>query len=279
MRWGWIGWGRMGRPMVRRLQAAGHEVHVWARRPELRAQAQAEGLAWADSVAALARRCEVVCSMLGGPADVAEVFGGAEPGLQAGTLWVDMSTSAPGSAPGLAARARHRGAEFIDCPVTGGVPGAEAGALTLLAGGAPAALQRWAGGSEVFGRMVACGGPGDGYRMKLVNQTLVAGQLLGLADGMRSAAAAGIGVHAVLEALGQGSASGRMLQTYAERMHAQSGPVQFTLGLLLKDIGLALDETRACGGDTHFLIFAQARLRAACDRHGEHAGVQQLAAP
>jgi len=199
---GWIGLGRIGAPMAERVRAAGWPMVLWARRGVASIAAPGEVAAhlapgaspqvgWADAAEALAAQCDIVCTVVTGPDDVRALHDRLMPRARPGTLFIDLSTAAPATAVASAALARRHGLLCLDVPVTGGVAGAARGTLTGFVGGEPAALER---GRALLGafaqRLVHCGGPGSGYRTKLVNQTLMAGALMGLADGARLAVAA-----------------------------------------------------------------------------------------
>jgi len=276
---GWIGLGSMGRPMAERVLAAGWPLAVWARE---RASAQPlvdQGARWAPSLAELAQGRTHVLTMLRGTEDVRQVHQALLPHVAAGTHVIDMTTAAPGVAGPLASQLQERGANWLDCPVTGGIAGARAGTLTLFAGGAAAAQEGSRPLLERLGqRIVDCGGVGSGYRMKLINQTLMAGALLGLAEGAAMARAGGLGGAALRQALDGCTGSGWMFDAYAERMVDGGGAVGFTLAMLHKDIELALAAAQELGrAGTPVLSQALAVVRSACERHGPQAGVQALA--
>lgn len=279
MRIGWIGLGSMGRPMAERVLAAGWPFALWARS---RAQAEPlidQGATWATDLAELAQGRTHVVTMLRGSDDVRQVHDVLDEHLAPGTHVIDLTTAAPGVAPPLAGRLRARGVAWLDCPVTGGVAGARQGTLTLFAGGDAAALEGCRPLLMQLGqRVVACGGPGSGYRMKLINQTLMAGALLGLAEGAAMARAGGIAGRQMLQALDGGTGSGWMFKAYAERMVDGGGAVGFTLAMLRKDLELALEAAQELGrSGTLVLTQALAVVGAACERHGPQAGVQALA--
>lgn len=277
---GWIGLGRMGAPMAERLLAAGHMLQVWARRPESLAALLAAGARRADTPEALARDCDVVATIVGDSADVAALHARMLPQARPGAVFLEMTTAAPATALRSGELAARRGATVLDCPVSGGVAGARQGLLAQFVGGERAALERCAPLLGVLSRdVVHCGAGGAGYRMKLVNQTMVAGTLLGLAEGARLARAAGFDAALVAQALGRGSASGLLFDSYLQRMLEPGGSVTFTLGLLRKDLRLARDEALAAGTGTRLVDGALAALDEACRRHGEQQGVQWLAAP
>ena len=276
---GWIGLGAMGAPMARRLLDHGYPLSVWARRRESAAALFDAGARWVDSPAALAARSDCVCTMLTGPGDVVALLGAMLPEARAGTVFVELTTASPAIARPLQAQAAARGVDVVDAPVTGGVAGAGDGRLTIFAGAGEAALLRCRLLFSVLSRRVVhCGGPGAGYRMKLVNQTMMAGVLLGLANGVVLARTAGCDAALLVDALGGGSAASALFDSYAGRMLAQQGPETFSLGLLHKDLVLARDEALQSGAPTRFVDFALAEVAAACARFGPHRGVQVLAA-
>lgn len=277
---GWIGLGRIGAPMAERVRAAGWPLMLWARQPgSAAASALLErGATWGGRAEDLARQCDIVCTIVTGPQDVLALHALLMPLAKPGTLFIDLTTATPGTALAAARLAQAHGMQSLDVPVTGGVAGAVRGALTCFVGGEAAALERARPLLSSFGqRLVACGGPGSGYRTKLINQTMVAGVLMGLADGARIARAAGIPAGDLQPALGSGTAGSFLLESYLPRMMGVEGPVTFTLSLFLKDLQLARAEAQALEIDAPLLDAAIAAVAAARQRHGPEAGVQALA--
>ena len=276
---GWIGLGSMGLPMAQRILAAGWPLTVWARRPQAAQTLRDAGAVWAPDPATLAQGSTLIVTMLRGSDDVRQVYQALLPSLHAGTRVVDMSTAAPAVAGPLAAALQARQVRWLDCPVTGGVAGARNGTLTLFAGADAAALQDYRALLELLGqRIVTCGGTGDGYRTKLINQVMMAGALLGVAEGAAMARAAGMGGAQLLEALRGGSASGWMFDAYAQRMVEGDRAVGFTLAMLRKDLQLALQAAGELGMPGVLVLrHALAVVDSACERHGPQAGVQSLA--
>ena len=278
LRVGWIGLGRMGRPMALRALGAGLPVTVWARDPAQAAVLQQAGAQTAVDPVALVRDSDLLCTVVGGSDDVQSLLKAMLPSARAGTVFVDASTAAPGIAVALGALAREHGVSLIDAPVTGGVAGAARGALTVFVGGEAAAIERARPLLAAFGQhIVPCGGAGSGYRMKLINQTMMAGALLGLADGSRLARAMGLQGPALSAALSHGTAASTMQAAYLERMLNGAGAVTFTLALLHKDLLLARDEAAALGVSAPLLDAAIASVDTAIGRHGPAAGAQVLA--
>ncbi len=274
---GWIGLGNMGSPMARRVLAAGFPLHVWARRRESASPLVDAGARWTASPEALAACCDIVVTMVAGPDDVLELHQRLLPNARRGSIALDMSTAAPRTASALQPLAASAGVCLLDCPVTGGVDGARNGKLTSFVGGDDGSLARARPLLEVLSkRIVHCGPPGAGYRMKLVNQAMIAGVFLGLAEGAALARLGGFDAQAVLDALAEGTASGPLLRSYLPRMMPPGGEVTFTVGMLRKDLRLAREQLI---GDAQLLDLALSKLERACATFGDSAGVQALAAP
>lgn len=275
---GWIGLGRMGGPMATRLLQAGMPLTVWSRRAAAAKAWIDQGARWADSPGALAAHSDILVTMVSGPADVQALAEVLMPQALPGTLFVDMSTAAPATAQACGALAERHGLGWLDVPVTGGVAGAQRGSLTGFAGGTPTALaQGQPLLAQLCQRVVPCGPAGSGYRTKLINQTLMVGALMGLADGARMARAAGMTADFLQPALAGGTGSSVLFDNYLARMIEGGGAVSFTLGLLRKDLQLANSESQALGVSAPLLDAALAAVDAAIARHGAEAGLQVLA--
>jgi 2-hydroxy-3-oxopropionate reductase len=240
MRIGFCGTGFMGAPMARRLLAAGHEVHVWNRTPDKCAPLVAAGAVMAASPLEVATQCDVVClCLLDGPAVEAVVFG--RDGLaQAGSvrLIVDHSSIPPDRTQSFAQRLQHAcGAQWVDAPVSGGVPGAEAGSLAIMAGGSADAVDELRPLLAAYASRVTHMGPcGSGQVAKLCNQIIVAAGVLAVAEAIGLAECSGIDAQRLPEALGGGLADSRLLQIFAARMLHPSAAKTGALTTMLKDI-------------------------------------------
>ncbi|HUH58622.1 MAG TPA: NAD(P)-dependent oxidoreductase [Candidimonas sp.] len=274
---GWVGLGKMGLPMSQRLLQAGYRLNVWARNPEQTLSLRRQGAHVATDLIELAQRSGTVFTMLGDTHDVESVYEGLLPGIQPETVFIDMTTAAPRTSPMVSKRLETRGAAFLDAPVTGGVAAATDGSLIHFIGGDADVLHRCEPVLAHLGkRSVYCGEAGSGYRMKLVNQTIIAGTFLGLAEGIAIARGSHFTIELLASALDEGSASGVLLNSYMTRMMEGGGDVTFTLGLLRKDLRLAQAEAELQQKPSLFLKFALDYLNAACQRFGAHAGVQML---
>ncbi|WP_328807967.1 Rid family hydrolase [Nonomuraea antri] len=212
-----LGQGRMGVPMARRLVEAGHQVTTWRRGTGVSPAAAVEG-------------AELVITMLSDPAAVREVLTSALPGLRDGATVVEMSTIGPQAVRELRGLLPPS-VELVDAPVLGSVGPAADGTLTVLAGGD---VTRCVKVLSVFGPVREVGPLGAGAAMKLaVMSALVPAQVL-LAEAFAYGAAHGVDRAALAEVL-----AGTPLGGLAERLAMPPAETRFALGLAAKDLGLA----------------------------------------
>jgi len=243
---GWIGTGVMGRSMCGHVLKAGYQVTVFTRTRE-RAQALLEqGADWADSPRAVAEQSDIVLTIVGYPADVREVYLGAN-GLLAGSradmVLVDLTTSEPSLAVALAERAAALGVAVLDAPVSGGDVGAREGRLSIMVGGAAPALAAVRPVLETFGKtIVHQGPPGAGQHTKMVNQIIIASTMIGVVEGLLYAQRAGLDPLRVLEAVGGGAAASFSLNVLGVRMVQRDFEPGFYVEHFIKDMGIALAE-------------------------------------
>lgn len=248
MKVGFIGLGVMGRPMAMHLQRAGHELHVWARRPE-----SVVGLAAAvcETPAALGRCCEVVFTVITSSEDVRNVVLGTEgliEGMAAGAVLVDCSTIAPDAARHIAARLSEKGIHMLDAPVSGGAQGAIDATLAIMAGGEEAVLERVRPLLQCLGQRIVHIGPnGAGQVAKACNQMIMVAAIQAAAEAMRLAAASGVDCGKVRQALAGGSAASRVLDVMGDRMVRRDFAAGIEARLHHKDFGLVLEAARQSG--------------------------------
>jgi 2-hydroxy-3-oxopropionate reductase len=213
-----LGIGLMGKPMATRLAQAGWRVRAWNRTAS---KAEALREIGAQPVAALGeavRDARYVVSILADGAAVKEAMQAALPSMQAGALWVDMSSTAHAEALAFNALLAQHGMRFIDAPVSGGVAGAQAGTLAIMAGGDAADVAEAAPLLRVFGNPVRVGAAGSGQVAKLCNQLIVGGTLGIVAEALLLAQSAGADPAAVREAIRGGFAGSRILEVHGQRM-------------------------------------------------------------
>ncbi len=250
-RLGWIGTGVMGASMCSHLLGKGFPVTVYNR---TRAKAEpllAAGAKWADSPKAVAEAADVVFTIVGFPIDVRETVLGAAgtlAGSRPGNILVDMTTSEPALAEEIAARAAERGVVSLDAPVTGGDVRAREARLSIMVGGDEGAFRKLAPCFEAMGKtIVHHGGPGNGQRVKLANQVLIAANMIAICEGLLFAYRAGLDLEAVMKSVSSGGAGSVALSAYGPRMIAGRFEPGFFVEHFLKDMGLALAEAGRMG--------------------------------
>lgn len=251
MKVGFVGLGVMGAPMARHLLAAGHDIAVWARRPESAAPLAQAGATVCDTPAVLAARSDVVISIVTGSSDVEAIaFGerGLAAGFRAGAIHVDMSTIAPATARALAARYAQQGVGWLDAPVSGGAQGAIDGTLAIMAGGEAGTLEAVRPLLDAMGaRIVHIGPAGAGQVAKACNQMIMVSAIQACAEAMHLAATHGLDLAAVRSALAAGSAGSRVLDVMGERMVTRDFRAGIEARLHHKDFGILLDDASGLG--------------------------------
>ena len=270
MRVGFVGAGLMGTPMVRRLIEAGHEVTVSSRDP-----ARLAGSGWrvVGSPAEAADGAEVVCSIVPDSPEVTAVVDSVLKTAAAGTVIVEMSTISPATAKELAARCAGAGVDYLDCPVSGGPPGAEAGTLAIWVGGSADALERARPVLDVLGRpdrVRRCGDVGAGLAVKLANNFLGAVNAAASAEAVALARASGVDPALVVEAVADGTGANWQLANLFPRKVLQGDfEPGFRITHMAKDLRIADEVAAELGLDLPELALARARLYEAIARFGD----------
>lgn len=248
----------MGAPMVRHLLRAGHTVWVWNR---TRAKVDAlvkDGARAVEERAGLAARVEAlflcvtdaraVEEVLFGTGGVLGEAGGAAAAARRLHTIVDHSTIAPSATRVLAQRAERAGVAWIDAPVSGGVPGAEAGTLAVMAGGGEQDLAQLAPVMAAYAaRVTRMGEVGAGQTTKLCNQAIVCATVAAIAEAVGLAERAGIDAARLPEALAGGWADSVLLRTFVPRMTEAGHPAIGSLKTFQKDIDAVADAARESG--------------------------------
>jgi 3-hydroxyisobutyrate dehydrogenase-like beta-hydroxyacid dehydrogenase len=242
-----LGMGLMGDPMARRLLAAGLPVHVWNR-----TVSKAEALADAGAIVAplladAGRDADVVITMLEAGPVVGAVIDAALPALRPGTLWIDMSSTQQAEALDFHARLAAAGKRFIDAPVSGGVGGAQAGTLAIMAGGNEEAIESARPVFEAMGRLTRVGPARAGQVAKQCNQLIVGGTINIVAEALLLAQAAGADPAAVRAALRGGFAESKILDVHGQRMLERNWLPGGQVTTQLKDMHNILAAAAAAG--------------------------------
>ncbi len=249
---GWIGTGVMGQSMCGHLLAKGFHATVHTRS---KGKAQAlldQGATWADSPKAVAQQSDVIFAIVGFPQDVREVFlcdeTGALAGSQAGKVLVDMTTSEPSLAVEIAEAARQKGVHSVDAPVSGGDVGAKEARLSIMIGGDKEIVDALAPCWEAMGKTIVYQGPaGAGQHTKMVNQTLIATNMIGVCEALLYGHKAGLDLETVMQSVSTGAAGSWSLSNLGPRIMANNFDPGFYVEHFIKDMGIALAESRKMG--------------------------------
>ncbi|HZT07593.1 MAG TPA: NAD(P)-dependent oxidoreductase [Chloroflexota bacterium] len=248
MELGFVGLGKMGRPMVERLLAAGHVVHVFNRsRGPMDALAE-RGARIGSSASDVAARAEMVMTALPTPESVEDVYSQLVGAAHRGQIFADHSTVSPELNRRCAQRLAERGATFLDAPMSGGPAGAQAGTLTVMVGGEADTFVAAEPVFRAFGENVRlCGPVGAGQVIKLVNQLLVAIHTAAASEAAVFGAKLGADLQVVLDLVGTSFGSSTMLRRNLPRIIANDYTPATPVGLILKDLGLIHGEGMRSG--------------------------------
>ena len=279
---GYIGTGLMGAPMTGRLLDAGNTVTVWNRTASKAEPLVARGAALGESPADVAAKSDIVFMCLTDTKAAREaVFGpkGVAEGARPGSVLVDFSSIQPEATREMAARLKaDHGMDWIDAPVSGGVPGAEAGTLAIMAGGDDAAFARVEPiVLQMASRFTLMGPSGAGQTTKLCNQVIVGCTMAVLAEAARLATCAGVDAARLPEALSGGFADSKPLQLFVPRMvQAMHNPPLGHVYTMLKDLDSVGDLARSCDAPVPFTALAAEQFRLLQRRGGPEADALEI---
>ncbi|WP_319436793.1 NAD(P)-dependent oxidoreductase [Mycobacterium sp. RTGN5] len=255
MKIGFVGAGRMGAPMVRRLADAGHDVTVLCRESEKVAAAQELGATPAENLVELARDADAVVVCVFTDEQVRQVCLTDDllAVMRAGSVLVLHTTGSPRTAEAIAERAAAYGVSVIDAPVSGGPHDIAAGTVTLYVGGDAEAVQRAHPLLSSYGDPVLHVGPlGYGQRVKLINNTLFAAQIGIVAEAVRLAGRLGVDEATLLTALPHGSGTSRALDSIA-RVGSAAGFIGAVGEFIGKDVAVVRATVADLGSDLGLL--------------------------
>jgi 3-hydroxyisobutyrate dehydrogenase len=248
---GWIGTGVMGRWMCQHLMTKGFSATVYNRTKDKTQPLIEAGATWADSPKAVAERSDVVFAIVGFPKDVREVFLGSQgalAGSKPGAILVDMTTSEPSLAIEIHQVAKAQGVGSVDAPVSGGDVGAKNAALSIMVGGDKEVVEAVRPLFECMGKTVVHqGSPGAGQHTKMVNQILIASNMIGVCEALLYAYKSGLDAKTVLQSVGGGAAASWSLNNLGPRIIDRNFEPGFFVEHFIKDMGIALDEAKRMG--------------------------------
>jgi len=248
---GWVGTGVMGSSMCGHLLEAGFMINVYNRTREKAEKLLQRGARWAETPKDIAEASDLIFTMVGYPSDVRDVILGEDgvlAGCRGGNVIVDMTTSEPSLAARIAEEAGEIGAISIDAPVSGGDVGAREARLSIMIGGDKEAVESLMPCWQAMGKtIVHQGAPGAGQHAKMVNQIVIATNMIGVCEGLLYAHRAGLDLEAVMESVGSGAAGSWSLLNLGRRIMDNNFDPGFFVEHFVKDMGIALEESGRMG--------------------------------
>jgi 3-hydroxyisobutyrate dehydrogenase len=248
---GWIGTGVMGSSMCGHLIDKGFSATISTRTKEKAQPLLEKGATWADTPQAVAEQSDVVFAIVGFPADVREVFlaeNGALAGAGEGAVLVDMTTSEPSLAVEIYEVARKKGVHAVDAPVSGGDVGAKEARLSIMIGGDREVVDALQPCWDAMGKtIVHQGGAGAGQHTKMVNQTLISTMMIGVCEALLYGYKAGLDLETVMKSVSTGAAGSWSLSNLGPRIMNNNFDPGFFVEHFIKDMGIALAESRRMG--------------------------------
>jgi 3-hydroxyisobutyrate dehydrogenase len=237
--------------MCAHLLDQGFAATVYSRTREKAASLLEKGAAWADSPRAVAAQTDVIFSIVGFPHDVRQVIlgeQGALAGCKTGDILVDMTTSEPSLAQEIAAAGGAKGVHSVDAPVSGGDIGAREARLSIMIGGEREVVDALMPCFTAMGKTIVYqGGAGAGQHTKMVNQTLIATNMIGVCEALLYAHRAGLDLSTVMESVASGAAGSWSLSNLGPRIIDGNFDPGFFVEHFIKDMGIALAEAKRMG--------------------------------
>ena len=245
---GWIGTGVMGKSMCGHIIEKGHETYVYNRTKEKTKPLVDKGAVYIGSVSEIAKKCDIVFTIVGFPHDVEETYfgnGGIIENIREGGVVVDMTTSTPNLAESIYAKAKDKGIFALDAPVSGGDIGAREAKLAIMVGGDENIFQAAMPFFSAMGQNIRLmGSCGKGQHTKMSNQILVAGNMIGAVESLLYAYKAGLDLTDVIEVIGKGAAASWTINQLGPRIAKNDFEPGFYIKHFIKDMGIALDECK-----------------------------------
>ncbi|ACS81792.1 NAD(P)-dependent oxidoreductase [Maridesulfovibrio salexigens] len=248
MKIGWIGTGVMGGSMCMHLMKAGNEAFVYNRTKSKADKLLAEGATWCASPAEVAKKADIIFTIVGYPTDVEQTIlgeNGVLANADSGKIIVDMTTSEPALAKRIAEEATAKGVGSLDAPVSGGDLGARNATLAIMVGGEKKIFDEVMPLFDVMGNNIQLmGKAGAGQHTKMCNQILIAGTMIGTVESLLYAYKAGMDLNEVIDVIGSGAAGSWSINNLGRRIADDDFNPGFFIKHFVKDMGIALDEAK-----------------------------------
>lgn len=280
MRIGWIGTGIMGYSMCSHVMDGGHEAWVYNRTMSKAQGLLDKGAHEAASPMEVAEKADVIFTMVGYPQDVEEVYFGEKgifKGLSAGKTVVDMTTTKPSLAVDIYNKAKEIGCFALDAPVSGGDSGARNATLSIMVGGEQEVLDRVLPLLKLMGTSIVLEGKaGAGQHTKMANQIQIAGTMIGMCEALVYSKAAGLDLQKMVDTISKGAAGCHALNNLAPRIIKGDYAPGFIINHFIKDMGIAIEESRRMGITLHGLELVESLYRKIQEQGGGLDGTQAL---
>lgn len=277
---GFIGTGVMGESMARHLMNAGHPVHIFTRTKAKAHTLMEEGAIWEDSVTNIAKKSDIIITMIGTPKDVEDVYfnsAGLIAHAKQGTYLIDMTTSKPSLAKEIYEKAKEKDLHALDAPVSGGDVGAKNAKLAIMVGGEENVFNEMLPIFQIMGENIRLQGPaGSGQHTKAVNQISIAPAMVGLCEALMYAKNAGLDPKEVLASISTGAAGSWSMDNYAPRMIDGNFDPGFAIKHYIKDMKIALESAQEMNMQTPGLELALAMYEKLAEKGEGENGIHAL---
>ncbi len=245
---GFIGLGVMGQPMALNLLNKYKALYVYTRTEKKAEKLLEKGATWCQTIPDLAKKCDVIITIVGLHTDVQDVYLGKNGLINSchpNTILIDMTTSSPTLAKEIYDKALEKNIHVLDAPVSGGDIGAQNATLSIMVGGDQKVFNDCKEILDTMGKNVVYQGPsGSGQHTKMVNQIVIAGNMIGVVEAMVYAKQANLDINKVLKSITSGAAGSWQLQYNAPKIIEKDYTPGFFIKHFIKDIHLAQDEAR-----------------------------------
>jgi 3-hydroxyisobutyrate dehydrogenase len=277
---GFIGLGVMGEPMAMHLLEKYHELYVYTRTKKKADAIINKGAIWCETIGELAEKCEIIITIVGMHTDVQDVYLGKS-GLvnvcNPHTILIDMTTSSPSLAQEIYEKALTKEIFVLDAPVSGGDIGAQKATLSIMVGGDENIYHECLPIFESLGKnIVYQGKAGSGQHTKMVNQIVIAGNMIGMVEALVYAKQANLDVNRALKSISSGAAGSWQLQNNAPKIINKDYEPGFFIKHFVKDIHLAQEEARNVATDLPGLDLVESLYASLMENGYGNLGTQAL---
>ncbi len=241
----------MGLSMAGHILSNGYQLYVYNRTKKKADTLVEKGAIWCDTPAEVAKKADIIITMVGYPADVEAVYFG-ENGIVStigqGKIAIDMTTTKPSLEKEIAKALEAKGAQFADAPVSGGDRGAREATLSIMMGCCDEVYEKVLPLMKILGKtIVHCGPVSAGQQTKMANQIVIAGTMIGVSEALVYSAAAGLDLDTMLSVIRGGAAGCWTLDNLATRVAKGDFEPGFMIEHFVKDMGIALEESERMG--------------------------------